>query len=72
MAWHWNITAGDPFYALDSREDDYAWALASPDGQLIPTVEFARIAAGLDDYRHLLTLARLAKTKAGFGGGPVG
>jgi hypothetical protein len=65
VAWHWNIVAGDPYYALDCREDDYAWANASPDGQLIPSLEFARIAAGLDDYRYLLTLARLAKAKAG-------
>ena len=65
LAWHWNMVAGDPYYALDCREDDYAWANAAPDGQLIPSVEFARIAAGLDDYRCLLTLARLAKAKAG-------
>jgi hypothetical protein len=65
VAWHWNIAAGDPYYALDCREDDYAWAAASPGGQLIPSVEFARIAAGLDDYRYLLTAARLARAKAG-------
>jgi len=29
------------------------------------TLDFARIAAGLDDYRCLLTLARLARGKAG-------
>jgi len=65
VAWHWNIVAGDPYYALDCREDDYAWAVASPDGQLMPTMDLERIAAGLDDYRYLLTLARLAKAKAG-------
>ena len=65
LAWHWNAVAGDPYYALDCREDDYAWANATPDGQLVPSLEFARIAAGLDDYRGLLTLARLAKAKAG-------
>jgi hypothetical protein len=37
----------------------------APTRQLVPSVEFMRIAAGLDDYRHLLTLARLAKAKAG-------
>ena len=51
LAWHWNAVAGDPYYALDCREDDYAWANASPDRQLVPSVEFMRIAAGLDDYR---------------------
>jgi len=65
LAWHWNAVAGDPYYALDCREDDYAWANAAPDGQLVPSVEFARISAGLDDYRTLLTLARLAQAKSG-------
>jgi hypothetical protein len=65
LAWHWNLVAGDPYYALDCREDDYAWANATPDGQLVPSVDFFRISAGLDDYRSLLTLARLAKAKAG-------
>jgi hypothetical protein len=65
LAWHWNAAAGDPYYALDCREDDYAWANAAPDGQLVPSVEFARIAAGLDDYRSLITLARLAQAKPG-------
>jgi hypothetical protein len=65
MAWHWNAVAGDPYYALDSREDDYAWANSTPTGQLVPSIEFARISAGLDDYRELLTAARLAKSKAG-------
>jgi hypothetical protein len=65
IAWHWNIVAGDPFYALDCREDDYAWCNASADGQLIPAVEFERLREGLDDYRRLLTLARLARQAAG-------
>lgn len=65
LAWHWNSVGGDPYYALDCREDDYAWANATADGRLVPSVEFIRIAAGLDDYRHLLTLARLAHAKAG-------
>ncbi|HEY9140180.1 MAG TPA: hypothetical protein VIN93_04775 [Bryobacteraceae bacterium] len=65
LSWHWNIVEGDPYYALDCREDDYAWANATPDGQLVPSLEFLRIAAGLDDYRYLLTLARLARAKQG-------
>ncbi len=36
LAWHWNAVAGDPYYALDCREDDYAWCNSSPDGELIP------------------------------------
>jgi hypothetical protein len=65
LGWHWDGAAGDPYYALDTREDDYAWANAGPQGQLLPSVQFFRIGAGLDDYRCLLTLARLAKTKEG-------
>ena len=61
LSWHWNVVAGDPYYALDCREDDYAWCNATPDGRLIPSVEFERLREGLDDYRRLLTLARLAR-----------
>jgi hypothetical protein len=60
LSWHWNVVAGDPYYALDCREDDYAWCNSSPDGRLIPSVEFERLREGLDDYRRLLTLSRLA------------
>ncbi|MBV8130254.1 MAG: hypothetical protein JO114_21605 [Planctomycetaceae bacterium] len=61
ISWHWNVVAGDPYYALDCREDDYAWCNASPTGRLIPSVEFERLREGLDDYRRLITLDRLAK-----------
>ena len=63
LSWHWNVVAGDPYYALDCREDDYAWCNTSPAGDLIPSVEFERLREGLDDYRRLLTLARLADEK---------
>jgi hypothetical protein len=65
IAWHWNAVAGDPYYALDCREDDYAWCNSSPDGRLIPAVEFERLREGLDDYRRLVTLSRLAAEKSG-------
>jgi hypothetical protein len=65
LSWHWNATAGDPYYALDCREDDYAWCNATPEGELVPAVHFERLREGLGDYRRLLTLARLAKEKAG-------
>jgi hypothetical protein len=64
LSWHWNAVAGDPYYALDCREDDYAWCNASPDGHLIPLVEFERLRLGLNDYRRLITLDRLAREKA--------
>jgi hypothetical protein len=65
LAWHWNLAAGDPYYALDCREDDYAWANAAPGRRLLFSVEFARISAGVEDYRMLLTLARLARRSPG-------
>ena len=64
LSWHWNVVAGDPYYALDCREDDYAWCNASPDGRLIPSVEFERLREGIDDYRRLITLARLAAAES--------
>ncbi len=68
LSWHWNVVAGDPYYALDCREDDYAWCNMSPAGELIPSVEFERLREGLDDYRRLITLARLADRAAGGSG----
>lgn len=72
LAWHWNQVEGDPYYALDCREDDFAWANTNADKQLVPSVEFMRIAAGLTDYRYMLTLERLAKAKAGTPAGAQG
>jgi hypothetical protein len=63
IAWHWNICAGDPYYALDCREDDYSWMVTNSKKELIPTIFFIRLAEGLDDYRYLLTLNRLIKEK---------
>jgi hypothetical protein len=64
LSWHWNACAGDPYYALDCREDDYAWCNSSPTGELIPSLHFERdMREGLDDYRYLLTLERLAREK---------
>ncbi len=66
LSWHWNMCAGDPYYALDCREDDYCWANSSPAGDLILTLDLERnIRTGIDDYRRLLTLSRLEKEKAG-------
>ena len=50
---------------MDCREDDYAWCNTNPDGELIPSVSFEReMRGGLDDYRYLLTLSRLARQRA--------
>lgn len=62
LDWHWNISAGDPFYPLDCREDDYAWAQSTPEGELMPSVRFEReLREGIEDYRMLLTLERLGR-----------
>jgi hypothetical protein len=62
LNWHWNAVAGDPYYPLDCREDDYAWCNANSEDELIPSISFEReMREGLDDYRYMLTLARLAE-----------
>jgi hypothetical protein len=64
LSWHWNATAGDPYYALDSREDDYSWCATNANGELIPSIHFERdIREGIDDYRYMLTLSRLLREK---------
>jgi hypothetical protein len=65
VSWHWNVVAGDPYYALDCREDDYAWCNSTPEGELVPSVHFERLREGVDDYRRMLTLAQLARERAG-------
>ncbi|HEV3343433.1 MAG TPA: hypothetical protein VG125_23880, partial [Pirellulales bacterium] len=64
LSWHWNAVAGDPYYPLDCREDDYAWCNSGPNGELVPAVQFERLREGLDDYRRFMTLERLAGEKA--------
>ena len=63
ISWHFNACAGNPYYALDCREDDYAWCNSSPDGDLIPSLEFERLREGIEDYRRMQTLERLANEK---------
>lgn len=65
VAWHWNNVAGDPYFALDCREDDYAWCNTTPDGELVPSVLFERLREGLDDFRRLLMLTRLTREAPG-------
>jgi hypothetical protein len=62
LSWHWNASAGDPYYALDCREDDYAWCTTNAKGELIPSIHFERdILGGVNDYRYMLTISRLLK-----------
>lgn len=64
LAWHFNATAGDPYYALDCREDDYCWFNSNARMDLVPSVTFlADILPGLNDYRYLTTLQRLLRER---------
>jgi len=64
LAWHYNANAGDPYYALDSREDDYCWYNSDAEGRMVPSAGFlAGIMPGLNDYRYLSTLERLIKER---------
>ncbi len=65
LDWHYNINAGDPYYALDCREDDYCWYNTNADGEMIPSLDMLRdTIPGLNDYRYLATLERLIDEKA--------
>ena len=64
LSWHYNIVAGDPYYALDCREDDYSWYNTDANQTMVPSVFFlGQILPGLNDYRYLSTLERLLKEK---------
>jgi hypothetical protein len=64
LSWHFNANAGDPYYALDCREDDYCWYNSDAEGRMVPAVGFlSQILPGLYDYRYLSTLERLIKEK---------
>ena len=63
--WHWNNVYGDPYYCLDGRAEDFNHLNGSPDGTLILDMIMEHSREGIDDYRRLLTLARLCKEKKG-------
>jgi len=59
LVWHFNVAVGDPYYALDCREDDYCWYNTDADQTMVPSVNFlGQILPGLNDYRYLSTLQR--------------
>ncbi len=69
LSWHWNVAAGDPYYALDCREDDYAWVATNARRELIPSIHFERdIREGIDDYRYMLTLSCLIRARPNHSG----
>lgn len=63
LLWHYNLTAANPYYGLDSREDDYCWYNTNEKGELIPSMTFlSEIVPGLNDYRYLTTLETKLKS----------
>lgn len=65
LSWHFNNVAGDPYYALDCREDDYCWFNTDEKQNMVPSIRMLReILPGLNDYRYLVTLKRLLDQKA--------
>ena len=57
LNWHFNVTAGNPYYALDCREDDYCWFNTNARGDMVPSLSFLlEMMPGLNDYRYLLEL----------------
>ncbi|MFB3891634.1 MAG: hypothetical protein ACE15C_06375 [Phycisphaerae bacterium] len=63
--WHLNAIAGNPYYALDCREDDYCFYNTNQKQELVPSLTLlANILPGVNDYRYLSTLQRLLKEKA--------
>jgi hypothetical protein len=64
LTWHFNVVAGDPYYALDCREDDYCWYNTNSRQEMVPSVSLlGSILPGLNDYRYLSTLQRLLKDR---------
>lgn len=64
LNWHWNAVAGNPYYGLDAREDDYCWFNSDKDGNLIPSHYFlTEMLPGLNDYRYLATLQKMLTDK---------
>jgi hypothetical protein len=65
VTWHLNAVAGNPYYALDCREDDYCFYNTDEKQTLVPSrTVLCEILPGLNDYRYLSTLGRLVKEKA--------
>jgi hypothetical protein len=64
LIWNFNAIKGDPYNALDCREDDFCWYNTDEEQTMVPAVDFLRtVVAGLNDYRYLSTLQRLLKEK---------
>ena len=54
----WNYPHSDPYYPLDSHEDDLGFAFADRNGENRPTWRLVNIREGIDDYRYTLALTQ--------------
>jgi hypothetical protein len=64
VSWYFSALAGDPYYALDCREDDYCWFNTDERQTMVPSILYlSQIIPGLNDYRYLSTLQRLLKER---------
>ena len=54
----WMGTHADPYYPLDSYEDDGGHVYPDRKGNLRPKVDLERVREGIDDYRYTLALTR--------------
>ena len=63
LTWHWNCNKGDPYYALDGREDDFCWANTNAEGGVVTSLMFERLCRGVVDYRYLLALKNFVAEK---------
>ncbi len=61
LAWHWSGTQNYPYYDLDGRESDAMMVYPRTDGRLDVSLKLEWATQGLEDYRLLLLLQRLAK-----------
>ncbi|KPJ52912.1 MAG: hypothetical protein AMS16_05780, partial [Planctomycetes bacterium DG_58] len=62
----WMGTHADPYYPLDSYEDDGGHVYPDRQGKLRPKVDLERIREGIDDYRYTLALTReIANARTG-------
>ncbi len=64
LAWHLTLTQNYPYYDLDGRESDAMMLFPRMDGSLEVALKMEWATQGLEDYRLLLLLEKLAK-KAG-------
>ena len=60
----WSGPHADPYYPLDSIEDEWGVVFPDREGTLRPTTGLVHIRQGIDDYRYTLAL-RQAIEKAG-------